>query len=210
MALTGTPLINDIEDFRAIWQFLGWIDDKKPLAELMDALEETVLTPADRGFYPAARKCVVDLGIVRRRRSTWPPTSPPHRRPARRARRQGQPFDPRRRARPGSSHGSRVRALARRKSGSVVEASTATSCASRHVGAEDHTKTDENVFSMVRRIGQAKPARRRLPGWLARPGKVVFAKHRRHGRCRGDHQTPDRFSSIRGARRRRGSRSMPS
>ena len=30
MALTGTPLINDIEDFRAIWQFLGWIDDKKP------------------------------------------------------------------------------------------------------------------------------------------------------------------------------------
>jgi SNF2 family DNA or RNA helicase len=25
MALTGTPLINDIEDFRAIWQFLGWI-----------------------------------------------------------------------------------------------------------------------------------------------------------------------------------------
>ena len=30
MALTGTPLINDIEDFRAIWQFLGWIDEKKP------------------------------------------------------------------------------------------------------------------------------------------------------------------------------------
>ncbi|MDQ1645274.1 MAG: hypothetical protein QOJ50_1458, partial [Cryptosporangiaceae bacterium] len=24
MALTGTPLINDIDDFRAIWQFLGW------------------------------------------------------------------------------------------------------------------------------------------------------------------------------------------
>ena len=68
MALTGTPLINDIEDFRAIWQFLGWIDDKKPLAELMDALEETGLTPGDPGFYPAARRCVVDLGIVRRRK----------------------------------------------------------------------------------------------------------------------------------------------
>src|SRR6202007_381138 len=27
MALTGTPLINDIEDFRAIWQFLGWNHD---------------------------------------------------------------------------------------------------------------------------------------------------------------------------------------
>ena len=37
MALTGTPLINDIEDFRAIWQFLGWIDDKKPPAELMES-----------------------------------------------------------------------------------------------------------------------------------------------------------------------------
>ena len=31
MALTGTPLINDIEDFRAIWQFLGWIDETEPL-----------------------------------------------------------------------------------------------------------------------------------------------------------------------------------
>ena len=37
MALTGTPLINDIEDFRASWQFLGWIDDSKPLDELVDA-----------------------------------------------------------------------------------------------------------------------------------------------------------------------------
>ncbi len=47
IALAGTPLINDIEDFRAIWQFLGWIDDSKPLDEFMDALEETGLTPAD-------------------------------------------------------------------------------------------------------------------------------------------------------------------
>ncbi len=67
-ALTGTPLINDIEDFRAIWQYLGWIDDKKPLGKLMDELEETGLTPADPGFYPAARTCVVDQGIVRRRK----------------------------------------------------------------------------------------------------------------------------------------------
>src|SRR5205814_5382338 len=68
MALTGTPLINDIEDFRAIWQFLGWIDDSKPLDELMDALENTGLTPADRGFYAAARQRVIGLGIVRRRK----------------------------------------------------------------------------------------------------------------------------------------------
>src|SRR5271170_7000099 len=68
MALTGTPLINAIEDFQAIWQFLGWIDDSKPLNELMDALEDTGLTPADRSFYPTARQCVIDLGIVRRRK----------------------------------------------------------------------------------------------------------------------------------------------
>src|SRR6201999_1695055 len=36
MALTGTPLINDIEDFRALWQFLGWIDESRPLGELAD------------------------------------------------------------------------------------------------------------------------------------------------------------------------------
>src|SRR3546814_930209 len=69
MALTGTPLINDIEDFRAIWQFLGWIDDTKPQAALLTALEDTGLTPADPGFYAAARSSVIDLGIVRRRKA---------------------------------------------------------------------------------------------------------------------------------------------
>jgi len=68
MALTGTPLINDIDDFRAIWQFLGWVDEKKPLAELMHSLEESGLTPVDPGFYAAARARVIDLGIVRRRK----------------------------------------------------------------------------------------------------------------------------------------------
>jgi SNF2 family DNA or RNA helicase len=68
MALTGTPLINDIEDFLAIWEFLGWIDDKEPGQELMDRLEEHGLTPADPGFYPVARQCVIDMGIVRRRK----------------------------------------------------------------------------------------------------------------------------------------------
>src|SRR5436305_10215654 len=68
MALTGTPLINDIEDFRAIWQFLGWIDDTKPRGELLNALEDTGLIPTDPGFYAAARQCVIDLGIVRRRK----------------------------------------------------------------------------------------------------------------------------------------------
>ena len=49
MALTGTPLINDIDDFRAIWQFLGWIDETEPLAELMGSLERTGLTRRSPG-----------------------------------------------------------------------------------------------------------------------------------------------------------------
>ncbi|AAT88670.1 helicase [Leifsonia xyli subsp. xyli] len=68
IALTGTPLINDIDDFKAIWQFLGWIDGDRPAAELMESLEETGMTPADLGFYAAARASVIDLGIVRRRK----------------------------------------------------------------------------------------------------------------------------------------------
>lgn len=68
VALTGTPLINQIEDFRMIWQFLGWIDEKKPAGELMGKLEATGLTPADPGFFFEARKAVISMGIVRRRK----------------------------------------------------------------------------------------------------------------------------------------------
>jgi len=68
MALTGTPLINDVDDFRAIWQFLGWIDGTKPTPALMERLEEVGLTPADTGFFAEAREAVIDMGIVRRRK----------------------------------------------------------------------------------------------------------------------------------------------
>ena len=68
MALTGTPLINDVEDFNAIWQFLGWTKGDKPEPALMEKLEETGLTPAEREFYPEARSAVIDMGIVRRRK----------------------------------------------------------------------------------------------------------------------------------------------
>lgn len=68
IALTGTPLINQIEDFRMIWQFLGWIDEKKPLGELMAKLEATGLSPGDQGFFQEARKAVISMGIVRRRK----------------------------------------------------------------------------------------------------------------------------------------------
>lgn len=68
IALTGTPLINDIDDFLAIWRFLGWIDEKQPAKQLLAQLEANGFTPADAAFYPSARQAVVDLGIVRRRK----------------------------------------------------------------------------------------------------------------------------------------------
>ena len=68
LALTGTPLINDVEDFDAIWRFLGWTNGEKPGPLLMEKLDATGLTPADKAFYPEARDAVISLGIVRRKK----------------------------------------------------------------------------------------------------------------------------------------------
>jgi SNF2 family DNA or RNA helicase len=185
MALTGTPLINDIEDFRAIWQFLGWVDDKKPLDTLMAALEETGLTPADHAFYPAARRAVVDMGIVRRRKVDVAADIPARRvadlpvelddevgrsiRDAERelARRLVERYET---------------ALATRKSGNVVEGID--HALVRQVATWEREDTDsssgENVFTMMRHIGKAKAGLAAdYAAQLARNvGKVVFfAKH---------------------------------
>ena len=186
MALTGTPLINDIEDFRAIWQFLGWIDDKKPLAALMDALEETGLEPADPGFYPAARRCVVDLGIVRRRKVDVAADLP-----ARRVADLPVELDDE----AGRSIREAERELARRLV-ARYESALAIRTSGPTVDGIDHelvrrvatweredtttAQAGENVFSMMRRIGQAKAGLAAdYTAQLARSvGKVVFfAKH---------------------------------
>ena len=190
MALTGTPLINDIEDFRAIWQFLGWIDDKKPLAELMAGLEGTGLTPVDAGFYPAARTCVVDLGIVRRRKVDVAADIP-----ARRIADIPVELDDK----AGRSIREAERVLARRmvsRYEAALEARTTRTVPGFGYDGIDHdlvrtiatrerkegvkAKTDENVFGMMRRIGQAKAGLAAdYAAQLARSaGKVVFfAKH---------------------------------
>ncbi|MHB1817814.1 MAG: DEAD/DEAH box helicase [Streptosporangiaceae bacterium] len=189
MALTGTPLINDIEDFRAIWQFLGWIDDSNPLDELMDALEDTGLTPADRGFHAAARQCVIDLGIVRRRKLDVAADIP-----ARRIADLPVQLD----ERVGRSIRAAERHLADRM---VTRYKTALANRSSDAGIEDIECIDhdlvrrvarwemkeataapsgENVFTMMRRIGQAKAGLAAdYAAQLARSaGKVVFfAKH---------------------------------
>ncbi len=186
MALTGTPLINDIEDFKAIWQFLGWIDEKKPLAQLMEALEDTGQTPADPGFYPAARRAVVNLGIVRRRKVDVAADIP-----ARRIADLPVELDDE----AGRSIREAERELARRlvhryrsaletrTSGAVVDGIDHELVRRVAVWERDDTtttKTGENVFSMMRRIGQAKAGLAAdYTAQLARNvGKVVFfAKH---------------------------------
>jgi hypothetical protein len=185
MALTGTPLINDIEDFLAIWQFLGWIDDTKPLGELMDALEDTGLTPADPGFSAAARQCVIDRGIVRRRKVDVAADIP-----ARRVADLPVELD--------GAAGRSIRAaerdlvrrmvaryekvLANRTSGAVTDGvdHEVVRRVARAELKDSTTSTGENVFSMMRRIGQAKAGLAAdYAAQLARSaGKVVFfAKH---------------------------------
>jgi SNF2 family DNA or RNA helicase len=185
MALTGTPLINDIEDFRAIWQFLGWIDDGKPLGELMHTLEEAGLTPADPGFYASARRRVIDMGIVRRRKLEVAADIPARRIADLPVELEG-------------AAGRSIRA-AERDLASRMVSRYETALASRSsdvVEGIDHelvrrvaraelkdataTQAGENVFSMMRRIGQAKAGLAAdYAAQLARSaGKVVFfAKH---------------------------------
>jgi len=186
MALTGTPLINDIDDFRAIWQFLGWIDESKPLGELMDTLEDTGLTPADRGFYAAARQSVIDLGIVRRRKIDVAADIP-----ARRIADLPVELD----GRAGRSIRAAERDLAARL---VARYQTALANRSSDPGAESidyalvrrvarselkeaaTAQSGENVFTLMRRIGQAKAelAADYAVQVARSAGKVVFfAKH---------------------------------
>lgn len=181
MALTGTPLINSIEDFRAIWQFLGWIDDKKPLAALMNKLEETGLTPADFGFFAEARRAVIDMGIVRRKKVDVAADIPARRiadipveldddlgRSIRAAEaaltaRLVDRFNRVRSLKPDATDDELIRVVAHAE---LEESKGAT--------------TGENVFTMVRRIGQAKATLAAdYTSQLARSvGKVVFfAKH---------------------------------
>ena len=186
MALTGTPLINDIEDFLAIWQFLGWINEKEPGPELLDALEEHGHTPLEREFYPSARSAVIDLGIVRRRKVDVAADIPARRIADLPVELEGAL---------GRSIRDAERVLARRLVKRYDSALAARADGADVVGIDhalvrqvaawerrdaDEKNTDENVFTMMRRIGQAKAGLAAdYAAQLARSvGKVVFfAKH---------------------------------
>jgi len=188
LALTGTPLINDVDDFRAIWQFLGWIQGDKPSPALLGRLEEAGLTPADHGFYAEARRTVIDLGIVRRRKVDVAADLPDKRiadlpvelddelgRSVRAAERElGNRLVGRFRALV-ESRNLRVGDLDEDERDQFIRA-----IARAELEESKSAKSGENVFTMVRRIGQAKAGLAAdYAAQLARSvGKVVFfAKH---------------------------------
>ena len=186
MALTGTPLINDIDDFRAIWQFLGWIDETEPLPELMDCLEQTGLTPADPGFPSAARQCVIDRGIVRRRKVDVAADIPARRTadlPVELDEKAGRTIRAAERDLARRLVARYESALANRRSGEVgsdgIDHDLVRKVATWEQ-KESSAAAGENVFGMMRRIGQAKAGLAAdYAAQLARSaGKVVFfAKH---------------------------------
>lgn len=188
LALTGTPLINDVDDFRAIWQFLGWIQGDRPSPTLLGRLEEAGLTPADHGFYAEARRTVIDLGIVRRRKVDVAADLPDKRiadlpvelddelgRSVRAAERElGNRLVGRFRALV-ESRNLRIGDLDEDQRDQFIRA-----VARAELEESKSAKSGENVFTMVRRIGQAKAGLAAdYAAQLARSvGKVVFfAKH---------------------------------
>jgi superfamily II DNA or RNA helicase len=187
MALTGTPLINQIDDFRAIWQFLGWIDEKKPLPTLMDKLEDTGLTPADFGFFAEARQAVVDMGIVRRKKVDVAADIPARRVadiPVELDDDLGRSIREAEAALTARLVDRYQRRLALRKSedpfSDYDKERLIRAVAHEELEESKSAKTGENVFTMVRKIGQAKAGLAAdYTAQLARNvGKVVFfAKH---------------------------------
>jgi hypothetical protein len=201
LALTGTPLINDVEDFNAIWRFLGWVKGDQPTPKLMRKLEAIGLTPADRGFYPAARQAVIDMGIVRRRKVDVAKDLPDKRiadipvelddEAARSIRASERELGQRllasyrralvaREAERGDEAKSGLLPVAASASVEIDEDLMRRVCLQELESSKATGGGGENVFTMVRRIGQAKaPLAADYTAQLARSvGKVVFfAKH---------------------------------
>jgi SNF2 family DNA or RNA helicase len=187
MALTGTPLINDIEDFLAIWEFLGWIADGEVAPELLHALEVNGTTPVDPSFYPAARKTVIEMGVVRRRKVDVAKDIPARRIADVPVELEGAAGTSVRAAerklvqRLVKRYESAIAARKDREAVVGVDVSVVRQVCARELrNSDEDSGTSENVFSMMRRIGQAKAELAAdYAAQLARnAGKVVFfAKH---------------------------------
>ena len=186
MALTGTPLINDIEDFLAIWEFLGWIDNDKVAPALLQSLERNGRTPVEPSFYPAARKSVIDQGIVRRRKEEVAKDIP-----ARRVADVPVELDGPEATSIRNAERKLVQRLVKRYQSALAVKGTdgevdgidhelVRRVATRELKEATEKESCENVFAMMRRIGTAKAELAAdFTAQLSRnAGKVVFfAKH---------------------------------
>src|SRR5699024_2036848 len=150
-----------LEDFHAIWRFLGWIDEDGPRWELRERLEEIGVTPADRNFYPAARRAVIDMGIVRRLKTDVAKDLPARRvadMPVELDDELGSSIQAAEREL-GQRLATKYRALMEHQGRSPendVDYDLMRIVAQRELESSKNTKSSENVFTMVRRIGQAK------------------------------------------------------
>jgi SNF2 family DNA or RNA helicase len=149
-------------------------------------LEQVGLTPADPGFHAAARQCVIDLGIVRRRKADVAADIPARRTadlPVELDDKVGRSIRAAERDLARRLVSRYESALANRRSGGVVDGidhDLVRKVATWEQKEASKTETGENVFSMMRRIGQAKAGLAAdYAAQLARSaGKVVFfAKH---------------------------------
>jgi hypothetical protein len=185
MALTGTPLINDIEDFLAIWEFLDWITESKVGDDLLHALEANGMTPMDFGFYPAARRAVIEMGIVRRRKVDVAKDIPSRRIADVPVELEGALATSIRAAERKLVQRlvKRYRSVVARKDVDEVvgiDMAIVRQVCERELRASKEDSDGENVFAMMRRIGKAKAELAAdYTAQLSRnAGKVVFfAKH---------------------------------
>ena len=174
LALTGTPLINDVEDFNAIWRFLGWVKGDQPGAAARCAGSRPSVSPRPTaGFYPEARGAVDRHGHRappqgRRRQG---PAGQADRRHPRRARRRRGALDPVLGARAGPAAAGELPPAPRRPRGG----------AGRRPGRR------------ARRLGRGLRGGRRGPHATGmRAGARVVPRQWREGRERLHHGPPDR------------------
>ena len=186
MALTGTPLINDVEDFLAIWEFLGWIGNDRVSPDLLRALEANGRTPIEASFYPAARKSVIEQGIVRRRKEEVAKDIP-----ARRVADVPVELDGPEATSIRNAERKLVQRLVKRYQSALavrraknevddIDHELIRQVAARELREAGEEGSGENVFAMMRRIGTAKAELAAdFTAQLSRnAGKVVFfAKH---------------------------------
>ena len=197
LALTGTPLINDVEDFDAIWRFLGWTTGEKPgpapdgaaRRDGSDARRQGLLSRSARRRDLDGDRAPQEEGCRRR------PSRQAHRRPAGRAGRRIRALDPSGRARarltPGRSlpshHRRARRPRARARRGRPRHRAPGRAERARRVEGRRHRLRERLHDGAQDRSGEgsARGGLRGAAAALGRQGRLLREAHRRDGCRRG-------------------------